>query len=88
MLWSVNIAGESAIENGLEATAPGLEGREVMEETAFRDIYAQIDRLETARTIAENYQKYVDVFPAFALLAFILLMIECALTATRLRAVA
>ncbi len=41
MLWSVNIAGESALENGLEATAPGLEGREVMEETAFRDIYAR-----------------------------------------------
>jgi len=54
----------------------------------LRDIYAQIDRLETARTIAENYQKYVDIFPAFVLLAFVLLMIESALTATRLRAVA
>ncbi len=41
MLWSVNIAGESTLESGLETTAPGLEGRDVMEESAFRDIHAR-----------------------------------------------
>ena len=41
MLWSVNIAGESTLESGLETTAPGLEDRDVMEESAFRDIYAR-----------------------------------------------
>ena len=54
---------------------------------ALRAIYAEIDRLEKARNVADHYQRYVEGFPVFVLLAFGLLLLEMTMTNTRLRTV-
>lgn len=53
---------------------------------ALREIYAEIDRLETSTNVAEQYQRYVEGFPALLLCALLLLCAEAALVNTRLRA--
>ena len=54
---------------------------------ALRAIYGEIDRLETARHVAESYQTYVDVFPVLVALGLALLLLEALLINTRLRTV-
>jgi Ca-activated chloride channel homolog len=54
---------------------------------ALRSIYAEIDRLEKARHVAESYQTYVDVFAPVAAAGLGLLLLEVVLVNTRLRAV-
>ena len=54
---------------------------------ALRAIYAEIDRLEKARNVADHYQRYVEGFPVFVLAAFGLLLFEIAMVNTRLRTV-
>ena len=53
---------------------------------ALREIYAEIDRLEKSTNVAEQYQRYVEGFPALLLCALLLLCAEAALVNTRLRA--
>lgn len=54
----------------------------------LKEIYSRIDRMETARTVAENYQQYVEIFPGFVLLAFLLLSFEAVFAARHSRVVA
>jgi Ca-activated chloride channel homolog len=54
---------------------------------ALRSIYAEIDRLEKARHVAESYQTYIDVFAFVVAAGLGLLLLEIALVNTRLRAV-
>ena len=54
---------------------------------ALRSIYGEIDRLETARHVAESYQTYIDVFPAVVAAGLGLLLLEVLLINTRLRTV-
>ena len=53
---------------------------------ALREIYAEIDRLEKSTNVAEQYQRYIEGFPALLLCALLLLCAEAALVNTRLRA--
>jgi Ca-activated chloride channel family protein len=54
---------------------------------ALRAIYGEIDRLETARHVAESYQTYVDVFWLVVAGGLALLLLEALLVNTRLRTV-
>jgi Ca-activated chloride channel homolog len=54
---------------------------------ALRSIYAEIDRLEKARHVAESYQRYVDVFAPVVAAGLALLLLEVVLVNTRLRMV-
>jgi Ca-activated chloride channel homolog len=54
---------------------------------ALRSIYAEIDRLEKARHVAESYQKYIDAFGPLLALGLGLLLLEVVLVNTRLRTV-
>jgi Ca-activated chloride channel family protein len=54
---------------------------------ALRSIYAEIDRLEKARHVAESYQTYIDVFAFVVAAGLGLLLLEIVLVNTRLRAV-
>jgi Ca-activated chloride channel family protein len=54
---------------------------------ALRSIYAEIDRLEKARHVAESYQTYVDAFAPLVAFGLGLLLLEIVLVNTRLRAV-
>jgi Ca-activated chloride channel family protein len=53
----------------------------------LRDVYAQIDKLETTPIEEEGYAEYRELFVWFALAALVLLMIESVLAATYLRVV-
>jgi Ca-activated chloride channel family protein len=53
----------------------------------LRAIYGEIDRLAKARYVAENYQKYVDVFGPLVALGLGLLLFEVVLVNTCLRTV-
>ncbi len=53
---------------------------------ALRAIYEEIDRLEKSTNIAEQYQRYIEGYPALLLAAFLLLFGEAVLVNTRLRA--
>lgn len=53
---------------------------------SLRRVYERIDQLETAPTVAENYQRYREVFPPFLLFAFALLAFDAVFRATRMRA--
>jgi RNA polymerase sigma-70 factor (ECF subfamily) len=44
MLWSMHVAGGLALENELQATGSSLEDCRVMDESAFRDLYARTAR--------------------------------------------
>jgi hypothetical protein len=50
----------------------------------LRAIYGEIDRLETARHVAESFQTYVDAFPVLVALGLALLLLEALLINTRL----
>jgi Ca-activated chloride channel homolog len=54
---------------------------------ALSAIYAEISQLEKSEHVAEQYQKYVDLFPIPLALALALLAIEMILVNTRLRSV-
>ncbi|MGH6899183.1 MAG: VWA domain-containing protein [Geminicoccaceae bacterium] len=54
---------------------------------ALRSIYAEIDRLEKARHVAESYQEYIDVFAPVVTAGLALLLLEIVLVNTRLRTV-
>jgi Ca-activated chloride channel family protein len=54
---------------------------------ALRSIYAEIDRLEQARHVAESYQRYVDAFAPVVAAGLVLLLLEIVLVNTRLRTV-
>jgi len=53
---------------------------------ALQQIYAQIDELEKSTNIAEQYQRYIEGFPALLFAALALLMFEAVMVNTRLRA--
>ena len=53
----------------------------------LRSIYAEIDHLETARHVAESYQRYVDAFAPVVAAGLALLLLEIVLVNTRLRTV-
>jgi Ca-activated chloride channel family protein len=53
---------------------------------ALANIYAEIDRLEKSTNVAEQYQRYIEGFPALLLAALGLLLLEGVLVNTRLRA--
>ncbi len=54
----------------------------------LKDIYGRIDRMETARTVSENYQQYVEAFPVFVIVAFLLLAFETVFAAKHWRIMA
>jgi Ca-activated chloride channel family protein len=54
---------------------------------ALRSIYAEIDRLEKGRNVAELHQRYVEIYPLVAALGLILLVLEIVMANTRLRAI-
>jgi Ca-activated chloride channel family protein len=54
---------------------------------ALQSIYAEISQLEKSEHVAEQYQKYVDLFPIPLALALALLAAEVILANTRLQAV-
>ena len=54
---------------------------------ALRSIYAEIDRLEKARHVAESYQTYVDAFTPLGAFGLGLLLLEIVLVNTGLRTV-
>ncbi len=54
---------------------------------ALRAIYGEIDRLEKATNVTENYRQYVDFFALFVLLGLAFLLLETVLANTRLRTV-
>ncbi len=54
---------------------------------ALNAIYAEISQLEKSEHVAEQYQKYVDLFPIPLALALALLAVEMILANTRLRSV-
>lgn len=53
---------------------------------ALQAIYDEIDRLEKSTNVAEQYQRYIEGYPALLLAALLLLLGEAALVNTRLRA--
>ncbi len=53
---------------------------------ALREIYDEIDRLEKSTNVAEQYQRYIEGYPALLLAALLLLFGEGVLVNTRLRA--
>jgi len=52
---------------------------------ALADIYSEIDQLETSTMVVEQYQRSVQIFPAFLGLALLLLLLEATLGNTVLR---
>ncbi len=53
--------------------------------TVLAEIYSEIDKLETSTQVVEQYQRSVQIFPAFLGLALLLLLLEAALGNTVLR---
>ncbi len=54
---------------------------------ALKSIYAEISQLEKSEHVAEQYQRYIDLFPIPLALALALLAVEMILANTRLRSV-
>ena len=75
-------------ERTLAAMAEATGGRyfRATDGDALRAIYEEIDRLEKSTNVAEQYQRYVEGYPALLLAALLLLFAEAALVNTRLRA--
>jgi Ca-activated chloride channel homolog len=71
----------------LERIAALTDGRyfRASDAAALRSIYREIDRLETARHVAESYQTYVDAFVPFVAVGLAFLLLEVILINTRLR---
>lgn len=57
------------------------------DETALREIYAEIDRLEKSTNVAAHFQKYIEGFPLVLALVLGALLVDMGLTQTRLRSV-
>ncbi|MGH6902923.1 MAG: VWA domain-containing protein [Geminicoccaceae bacterium] len=76
-------------EATLEQIAQLTEGRyfRATDAAALRSIYAEIDRLEKGRNIAELHQRYVEIYPLVVALGLILLVLEIVMANTRLRAI-
>jgi Ca-activated chloride channel family protein len=53
----------------------------------LKSIYAEIGQLEKSEHVAEQYQKYIDLFPIPLALALALLAAEMIVTNTKLRLV-
>ena len=53
--------------------------------TVLAEIYSEIDKLETSTQVVEQYQRSVQIFPAFLGLALLLLLLEAMLGNTVLR---
>jgi len=68
------------------ATATGGKYFRATDAEALAAIYGEIDRLEKSTNIAEQYQRYLEGFPALLLAALTLLLLEGVLVNTRLRA--
>ena len=75
---------EHTLRNMAEATGGRYFRAE--DEAALRAIYEEIDRLETSTNVAEQYQRYIEGYPALLLCALLLAFGEAALRTTRLRA--
>jgi Ca-activated chloride channel family protein len=76
-------------EATLEQIAQLTDGRyfRATDAAALRSIYAEIDRLEKARNVAEHHQRYVEVYPLVVALGLILLVLEIVMVNTRLRTI-
>jgi Ca-activated chloride channel homolog len=76
-------------EATLEQIAQLTEGRyfRATDAAALRSIYAEIDRLEKGRNVAELHQRYVEIYPLVVALGLILLVLEIVMANTRLRAI-
>ena len=76
-------------EATLEQIAQLTEGRyfRATDAAALRSIYAEIDRLEKARNVAEHHQRYVEIYPLVVGLGLLLLVLEIVVVNTRLRAI-
>jgi Ca-activated chloride channel homolog len=76
-------------EATLEQIAQLSEGRyfRATDAAALRSIYAEIDRLEKGRNVAELHQRYVEIYPLVVALGLILLVLEIVMANTRLRAI-
>lgn len=76
-------------EYTLSAVAELTGGRyfRATDSAALRAIYGEIDRLEKATNVTENYRQYVDFFALFVLLGLAFLLLETVLANTRLRTV-
>ena len=76
-------------EATLEQIAQLSEGRyfRATDAAALRSIYAEIDRLEKGRNVAELHQRYVEIYPLAVALGLILLVLEIVMANTRLRAI-
>jgi Ca-activated chloride channel homolog len=76
-------------EFALKRVAAMTDGRyfRATDAAALRSIYAEIDRLEKARHVAESYQRYIDVFSPLVAAGVVLLLLEVVLVNTRLRTV-
>ncbi|MGH6895564.1 MAG: VWA domain-containing protein [Geminicoccaceae bacterium] len=76
-------------EATLEQIAQLTDGRyfRATDAAALRSIYAEIDRLEKGRNIAEHHQRYVEVYPLVVALGLILLVLEIVMANTRLRTI-
>jgi Ca-activated chloride channel family protein len=76
-------------EATLEQIAQLTDGRyfRATDAAALRSIYAEIDRLEKARNVAEHHQRYVEVYPLAVALGLLLLVLEIVMVNTRLRTI-
>ena len=59
--------------------------RQATDEASLRDIYDEIDKLETSELETARYRTYVDIFQPFAAAALVLLLLQILLEATWLR---
>jgi Ca-activated chloride channel family protein len=69
------------------ATITGGRYFRATDSAALREIYGEIDRLETSANVVEQYQLYAERFTWFALPALALLLLEIILLNTRLRTI-
>jgi len=76
-------------EATLEQIAQLTEGRyfRATDAATLRSIYAEIDRLEKARNVAEHHQRYVEIYPLVVALGLLLLVLEIVMVNTRLRTI-
>lgn len=59
--------------------------RRATDEASLRDIYTEINAMETSEIESDRYYTYKDIFPPFAAIGLILLLGHTALTTTWLR---
>ena len=59
--------------------------RRATDEASLRDVYSEINAMETSEIESARYHTYADVFPPFAVAGLLLLLGHAALTTTWLR---